>query len=83
MSELSLVLLEDAVDVSAGRRAPLGTARDYLVCAVEFAGSRARSGEDAHAALLRLILDGSGVVSILYQAAYRARLADHKEPKHQ
>lgn len=76
MSEPSLVLLEDAVDVSAGRRAPLGTARDYLICALEFAQHSARPGEDAHAALLRLILDGSGVVSILYQASERARLAE-------
>ena len=72
MSEPSLVLLEHALDVSAGRCDPIGTARDYLVCALEFAQHSARPGEDAHAALLRLILDGSGVVSILYQAAERA-----------
>lgn len=76
MSEPSLVLLEHALDVSAGRCDPCGTARDYLVCALEFAQHSARPGEDAHAALLRLILDGSGVVSILYQAAERAALAD-------
>lgn len=72
MSEPSLVLLEDAVDVSAGRRPPAGTAADYLRAAVEFAASRVAPGEDAHTALLRLICDGHGIVEILYAAASRA-----------
>jgi hypothetical protein len=80
VSEESLVLLEDAVDLSAGRRPPFGTAADYIRAAVEFAASRTTPGEDAHAALLRLILDGSGVVQILYQAAERARLAAPNQP---
>jgi hypothetical protein len=72
VSEPSLVLLEHALDVSAGRCEPCGTARDYLICALEFAASRAHPGEDAHAALLRLILDGSGIVETLYACAERA-----------
>lgn len=72
MSEAALFLIEDALNVSAGRRAPLGTARDYTIAALEFAATRAEPGEDAHAALLRLILDGHGVVEVLYACAERA-----------
>lgn len=72
MSEAALFLIEDAVAVGAGRRAPVGTARDYTLAALEFAATRTRPGEDAHAALLRLILDGHGVVETLYACAERA-----------
>lgn len=72
MSELALCLVADAVAVGAGRSTPMGTARDYCIAALEFAASRAEPGEDAHAALLRLILDGSAIVETLYACAERA-----------
>lgn len=78
MSELALCLVEDAVAVGAGRAAPMGTARDYTVAALEFAASRAKPGEHPTDALLRLILDGHAIVETLYACAERANDKDNQ-----
>jgi hypothetical protein len=75
VSEVSLaaiLLMENAIDVSAGRAEPIGTERDYMLASLEFAATRARPGEDAHEALLRLIVGGSSIVFLLYSTAEKA-----------
>lgn len=66
-------LLEEAIEVSAGRRAPSCTERDYLHAAIDAAGHFARPGESPSEALERLILDGSSCTFLLYGAAEAAR----------
>ena len=74
MSEAAILLLENSIEVSAGRAEPIGTARDYHVAAAEFAASRARHDETATEALAWLIVSGSSIVCLLYGAADKSRV---------
>ncbi|MBI1382576.1 MAG: hypothetical protein GC161_15980 [Planctomycetaceae bacterium] len=79
MTEAAILLLENAIEVSAHRAAPIGTARDYLLASVELAMSHARPGETATEALARLIVSGSSIVHLLYEAAEKSH-AVHNQP---
>lgn len=65
-------LLEEAIEVSAGRAAPAATEAEYVRAALVFAQHTARPGESPSEALERLILDGSSVTWLLYGAAEKA-----------
>jgi len=62
-------LLEEAIEVSAGRAAPAATEAEYIRAALAFAQHTARPGESPSEALERLILSGSSVTWLLYEAA--------------
>lgn len=81
MNPRTVDLLEEAIAVSAGRCAPSGTEAEYLGAALDFAASRTAPGETATERLARLIVSGSAVTHLLYEAAEKARpTKEHTQP---
>lgn len=82
MNERTIDLLEEAIAVSAGRAAPVATEAEYLGAALDFAQHYTSApGETASERLAWLIVSGSSVTHLLYEAAEKARPT--KEHKHQ